>query len=408
MDYLLHSKVQTLRAKRSEGDYWDFKRQWPKNDDLLHDIICLANNTAFTDALLIIGVDNNDYSYHDVSGDPLKKNTQQLVDFLKDKPFAGGYVPEVEVRSLVLTREEGSPTIDVVEIRSTLCVPYFLTKDYRVPKHELLFTKGTIYTRVRDTNTPKDSTASLRDAERLWAHRFQIDDTPLARFGRYLASKEGWQVSLEHSEGEKEFYKQFPEFTIEHVSDQRRDGREYYHCLLCDSEPHWYEIFLRYHQTVIEGFLGLALDGGRYFTPAPERSFLRTNTHTSMSLESFSYSYAYYVKGTLLYKLHRHFISGDTDDERIAHDAFIKGVVIYESETERLAVEADLLSDPDGLDALIEDTEVYDLVHFETTDIQKKMFTESMKTVRVIQDALEELRGYPYPDKLLIPSDAPC
>jgi hypothetical protein len=45
-----------------EGGYWDFKKEWYKPDnkgkqDLLHDIICMANNLENRDAYLIIGVD---------------------------------------------------------------------------------------------------------------------------------------------------------------------------------------------------------------------------------------------------------------------------------------------------------------------------------------------------------------
>ena len=38
-------EITQLIGLKQEGEYWDFKREWHKNkSDLLHDIICLANN----------------------------------------------------------------------------------------------------------------------------------------------------------------------------------------------------------------------------------------------------------------------------------------------------------------------------------------------------------------------------
>ena len=40
-------KIFELIQLKQEGEYWDFKRQWYKNNsDLLHDIICMANNLS--------------------------------------------------------------------------------------------------------------------------------------------------------------------------------------------------------------------------------------------------------------------------------------------------------------------------------------------------------------------------
>ena len=79
--------IRDLIASEKEGGYWDFKRQWyESNEDLLHDIICMANNLEDRDAYIIIGVDEeNNFKINDVVGDLNRKNTQMLIDFLKDK-----------------------------------------------------------------------------------------------------------------------------------------------------------------------------------------------------------------------------------------------------------------------------------------------------------------------------------
>ena len=61
--------VLSLSKLKIEGQYWDFKRQWPENKaELLHDIICLANNADGETGLLIIGIDENSgYDIYDIN-----------------------------------------------------------------------------------------------------------------------------------------------------------------------------------------------------------------------------------------------------------------------------------------------------------------------------------------------------
>lgn len=100
IDNNLRSEIMGLIHLKQEGGYWDFKRQWHENNtDLLHDIICMANNLENRDAYIIIGIDEeNDYSFLDISNDCNRKNTQNIVDFLKDKKFSGGIRPTVYVQ----------------------------------------------------------------------------------------------------------------------------------------------------------------------------------------------------------------------------------------------------------------------------------------------------------------------
>ena len=51
----LESKITNLINKKSEGEYWDFKEKWHKdNERLLHDILCFANTVHDEDCYLII------------------------------------------------------------------------------------------------------------------------------------------------------------------------------------------------------------------------------------------------------------------------------------------------------------------------------------------------------------------
>ena len=141
------SEILDLILLKQEGSYWDFKREWyfqDKKADLLHDIICMANNLSNRDAYIIVGVDEeNDYSFSSVKSDPNRKNTQQLVDFIREKHFAGGIRPIVSVESL----DFGEIEIDVIVIHNSDATPFYLTENFQsvMPNN--------IYTRVMDSNT---------------------------------------------------------------------------------------------------------------------------------------------------------------------------------------------------------------------------------------------------------------
>ncbi|UWO54344.1 ATP-binding protein [Catenibacterium mitsuokai] len=79
----LKETIVNLRKLKQEGGYWDFKREWYDNDhrqDMLHDIICMANNIENRDAYIIIGIDEkNDFSIVDVEEDKCETKINQNV-----------------------------------------------------------------------------------------------------------------------------------------------------------------------------------------------------------------------------------------------------------------------------------------------------------------------------------------
>ena len=85
MNNLKHIVIELI-ASKTEGGYWDFKRSWHEtNADLLHDIICMANNIENRDAYVIIGVTNSG-EFNDISNDTNRKNTKKLaMDFSKQR-----------------------------------------------------------------------------------------------------------------------------------------------------------------------------------------------------------------------------------------------------------------------------------------------------------------------------------
>lgn len=316
-DVSLRETILRLIALKQEGGYWDFKKQWYSSkakSDLLHDIICMANNLQNRDAYIIIGVDEeNDYAIVDTLADQNRKNTQKLVDFLKNKKFAGGVRPVVYVEQMSLRRGN----IDVIVIENSQNTPYYLTESYEGIR------SNHIYTRVMDTNTPIDSSADINHVEYLWRKRFHIDETPLEKFRYYLSTPSNWDATQGEDMGY--FYKNAPEYTIFSERDDTRDGYKYYLFGQVNHTPSWWLITLKYHQTAIEQFQGISLDGGRSFVVAPCRAYDLYGHGIS--------AVGYYIHGDLRSRLLEFFHQKETSEEYSYRD-YMNAIVVFNSSNE--------------------------------------------------------------------------
>lgn len=311
----LNEEVTNLIRLRQEGSFWDFKKQWYTNkSDMLHDIICMSNNLSNRTAYIIIGIDEQqDYSIVDVSCDPNRKNTQKLVDFLKDKKFAGGIRPVVHVESL----HYSNGVIDTIVIENSSNTPFYLTAQYEGVR------ASSIYTRVMDTNTPIDKSADINHIEQLWRKRFHLDDTPIEKFRYYLRSPDDWNMIQDNNIGH--FYKYSPEYTITCEKDESADGYEYYIFGQVNTNPSWWLITLRYHQNAIEQFQGIALDGGRSFVIAPRRAYDLLNTDVS--------SFGFYIQNDLRCRLLEFYHRKETSEE-YSYRGYMRAIVVFRSEHE--------------------------------------------------------------------------
>lgn len=368
---------------RQEGGYWDFKKEWYKSDnkgkqDLLHDIICMSNNLDSRDAFIIIGVNEDDnYNLRDVSEDNGRKNTQNIVDFLKDKKFAGGLRPTVYVKSYQISGK----TIDVIVILNDNNTPYYLTDNFQGIRANY------IYTRIQDTNTPIDRSADIDKVEFLWRKRLGLTQTVLERFEIYLEDYENWNDGP-YGEMQK-YYKYFPEFTIEYMSAKDgRDGYEYYLFSQTDSSPHWYDIQFKYHQTLLKELLGVALDGRRYFTPCPEIAGITLDKTKNYN---WDFSYRYFTKGTFKYKLNEFFYLQESFSEEYSRMDFFEVVLLFETENERMEFEKFVRRNWDKRDMYLNN--VY-MPHIPNLPNYKEgAFIEEYENALVLNKMLSEFRN---------------
>ena len=256
--------VISLIKTRREDDWWDFKREHHHDKaELVHDILCMANNRPRRDSYIIFGVaDDDDCSITGVENDSYRRNQQGITDILRNITFVGSARPRIEMQTFTINNHE----IDVLIIKDSLEVPYYLEKDYQDKdvknkdgkNYGKIVRAYHVYTRVVDNNTPIDKQADLNDVEFLWRKRFGLLESPLDRIMMYLKNSNLWDCSPDNYNSEKLYYRFSPEFTIESIVDDSKDGYQYYLFNQTDIHPRWYDINLYYHQTMLASLEELA------------------------------------------------------------------------------------------------------------------------------------------------------
>lgn len=185
-----YQMIDDLIASRRESDYWDFKQQYHSSRaDFIHDIICMANNRVGKDGYIIFGVtDEPKGEICGVEHDENRRTQQQVIDLLQSPKWAFGIYPSIELRTLGFESHE----VDVLIVKNTLDVPYYLTEDYSHAPEKgkpRVVRANHIYTRVCDTNTPINKSAAPHQTEALWRRRFGLDLLPLEQAKRKLWRK---------------------------------------------------------------------------------------------------------------------------------------------------------------------------------------------------------------------------
>ena len=296
----LPALIESLAGLKYEGSWWDFKREWhASNADLVHDIICMANNPDGKTALLIIGIDEEqDYSLCGITEDaPHRKNTQNVNDLLGKLKWASAW-PLVRVVPIEYDRA----LIDVIVIQPEEdAVPYYLLSDYGNGTSTVR--AGAIYSRQGDANVPHNSTAGALATEKLWRRHFGLDKTPLERLKLLLAHPEEWTSSPPSFDRDdvgfaaSYHHELFPEFTLVRKPEHELDGIEYF--MLVSPyfrEPDWWTTTFYYHQTVLYQLQGAYSD--HLYIPAPEISTL-WERGKELSYDGSEISYGYYIKGSI-------------------------------------------------------------------------------------------------------------
>ena len=261
--------VQDLLQRGYEGTYWDYKEDYTDcKEDKLIDIICMANNIDGRDAYLIYGANDDGIVTGIENTTYTRYTTKSVTEFLRSKPFAGGYVPKVSVQIVEIENHE----LDVLIIHSTRNTPYFLANNFSQShdrkKH---LVAGAIYTRVNDINTPRNQTASYEHTEYLWRRRFGMDMTPSEKFLYFLENTQNWSETKwdidKHS-----YCKKSPEYQL--YALESNDAYETLAYFYDDERMQYAPLELRYLTTTLYETELWYMDMGRCLIPKPEKKYM--------------------------------------------------------------------------------------------------------------------------------------
>lgn len=285
-------KIFEIIHKGYESKHWDFKREWHDNNvDLVHDILCLANNETSEDSYLIFGVEDDG----NICGTKTRKKLADLVDILRNaSDFYEGNIPNIDLQ----TYTYGDDTIDVLIVYSTKQTPYFLNSDFSFQGKRLK--SGHIYSRTNDRNTPKDKQADPNIIEQLWRKRFGIDLTVQEKLKHLLLEINEWKSfhgndpknALMNYENVVHNY--FPEYRLEvQVYEDSHHGSyttEGYCKFYPDPVVGRFPINIFYNSTKIKEVQFMTVDGSRELILQPRLGhFNFENIHDSIG-------YYYYLK----------------------------------------------------------------------------------------------------------------
>jgi len=256
-NYQLISQIESLIESQKEGLYWDFKLEHHKNPvDLVHDILCLSNVNYDTKyRFIIVGVEPETYEIIGLDSDEYKNRQAEIIDVLCNVNLAGGNIPQVRVERISVNNN----TLDVIVISDSRQKPFFLAKEYK--KNNKTLNAGTIYSRIEDRNTSKNSVASSSDIEKMWRKRFNLDLLPKEKIEIYFQDFENWETL----NNQTWFYKPYPEFTLQ-TGDEVKElgaGHDRWTNACINKTAYIDTVEIKYHQTVLWKDLLISFDGGR-------------------------------------------------------------------------------------------------------------------------------------------------
>lgn len=322
-------KVSLLIQEGAERDIVDFKEQFSGYGlSLMHDIICMANNTEFENAYLVFGIDDNG-AIVGTENQEKRINSNDLQDFLQNNKskFFNEEVPEVEFTSMRYHDHE----LDIIEIKCTHKQPYFLIKNFSAEGGRFL-RSGHYYTRTGDRNTAIDQMASPNIVEKLWRRRFRLDEKPIDKLWFYLDFPEKWlRDNSEKQELYNLFYEEDPQFKIlVSVSDETED-----------SEHFEFFSFGQIHKSTYLGSYkclvqGSCIDYGVVFHLNSMRTIVtEPETEWFGSLQNPTLEVHYFIMNTIKYKLLNLLNRDPIPGINLGLHRFLKCILVFIDENER-------------------------------------------------------------------------
>lgn len=315
----LSDRILSLIETKREDDYWDFKQCHHHNKaDLLHDIICMANNRSNQNGYIIFGIQDKTFDIIGIESDENRRNQQNIIDFLKEKSFSMNVRPKIQLVTLDIFQHQ----LDILIIYNTLDTPFYLTSDYKDKGKTVR--ANYIYTRVGDTNTDINKSADPNHIEFLWKKRFGLHLSPFEKLRHNLKKKKDW-INTE----ELCYHKLNPEYTISQIDDDNNSA-EFYAYVMTNESVSYGMLNANYFGTTLYSCQTVFLDSGRYRTVVPKWGFI----HHDKYHQNFD-SFKYFIKDDISYDLHMFLLNEESHEAVYAYRRFMEIVLLFQNDSEK-------------------------------------------------------------------------
>lgn len=385
--------VREFFYQETEGEYWDFKEKPyfyegqskeeknKKKNDLLHDIICMANNLSNRDAYIIMGIQNKPVKITGVKQFSNKWTQENYQDFLQNLTWAGDIIPTVEFRTV----NDGN--LDVLIIKKSNKVPFYITKKYSKVR------ENQIYVRKGSKNTAIDSQAEIGDIEKLFEFRFGLTPFPKERVINYITDHDHWIEMKGNYETRSWYYEKFPEYTMELVDDPQNDELKapVYALIHPNTRSTWEILRIKYHQTILLEFSSHYIDEYRGLSVQPKYNFLKfSNGFEDIKLNS---TYYYYFHDSIEIKL-MYLLKELLQQDGEAWRRHLSLIPVFYDDDERNAIEEYI--EENKSDILVEIKKESEKVclgyNYEGDEQHSKWDKEEIAVTKVVKNILDEYR----------------
>lgn len=385
--------VREFFYQETEGEYWDFKEKPyfyegqskeeknKKKNDLLHDIICMANNLSNRDAYIIMGIQNKPVKITGVKQFSNKWTQENYQDFLQNLTWAGDMIPTVEFRTI------NNGNLDVLIIKKSNRVPFYVTKKYSKVR------ENRIYVRKGSKNTAIDSQAEIGDIEKLFEFRFGLTPFPKERVINYITDYDHWIEMKGNYETRSWYYEKFPEYTMELVDDPQNDELKapVYALIQSNARTTWQILRLKYHQTILLEFSSHYIDEYRGISVQPKYNFLKL--FDRMDGIKFPSMYYYYLYNSIEIEL-MYLLKELMQQDGEARRRHLSLIPVFYDDDERNAIEEYI--EENRTDILVKIKKESEKVclgyNYEGDEQHSKWDKEEIAVTKVVKNILDEYR----------------
>lgn len=376
-----------------EGEYWDFKEKPyffegqsdkdknKKKGDLLHDIICMANNLSNRDAFIIMGIQDKPVKITGAKQFSNKWTQESYQDFLQNLTWAGDMIPIVEFRTI------HNGELDVLIIKKSNRVPFYITKKCNKVR------ENQIYVRKGSKNTAIDSQAEIGDIEKLFEFRFGLTPYPKERVINYISDHGHWIEMKEDYETRSWYYEKFPEYTIELSRDPDNEtlASPDYAYVQMNCKSSWQILRVKYHQTTLMEYTAHYVDETRGVVVAPRFSSIKIREdETLLSTKQYCYYFQECTEIKLMFLLQDLLRQGTLVLEN--HLALIP---IYKNDEEKSKVENIINKNKEDFNFKMEHEILKSIISHgsELSEESEMIVRHNLAVTKVVKNILNEYRA---------------